>query len=550
MVLIGLIPLLGGYMAKVFRGEVTCFHRVFFPLECITYKIAGVNPREEMGWKKYTKTLLVFNLFGLIFLFVIQLLQHILPLNPERLPAVPWPLAFNTAMSFVTNTDLQAYAGETTMSYLTQMSGLTVQNFLSAATGNVTLLALIRGISRKSSETIGNFWVDLVRTVVYLLLPLAVILAFALISQGAIQSLAPYVKVMTLEKEMQTIPMGPVASQVAIKQLGTNGGGYFGANSAHPFENPNSVSNFLETLAIVLIPASLVFTYGLMIGDPKEGWMLLLAMGLLLAGGSAIAFYSEHVSNPLFDAQPLMEGKETRFGVSHTVLWSTLTTATANGSVNGLQDSLSPLSGGVALFNIMLGELLFGGVGYGLCSMLMFVLLTIFLAGLMVGRTPEYMGKKIEKREMQWVCGAILLPVALILIGGGVASVFPPAVAQISNKGPHGLSEIVYAFASAARNNGSAFSGLNMNTPFFNKALTLCMLLGHLSIVVPSLAIAGCLAKKKVLPKTSGSFSTNNWLFVFLLLGVILIVGALTFFPALSLGPIVEHLVMVKGQAF
>ncbi len=548
--LLGLIPLLGSYMVKVFRGEVTFLHRLLFPLENMTYKIAGVNPREEMGWKKYTKTLLIFNLLGWAFLFLIQRFQHLLPLNPEGLPAVPWHLAINTAMSFTTNTDLQAYSGEVTMSYLTQMSGLTVQNFLSAATGNATLIALIRGISRKSSETIGNFWADLVRTVVYLLLPLAVVLGFALISQGAIQSFAPYLKAMTLENEVQTIPMGPVASQVAIKQLGTNGGGFFGTNSAHPFENPNAVSNFLESLAIILIPASLTFMYGTMIGERRHGWLLLLAMAILWGAGSAVAFYSEQMVNPLFQAQPLMEGKEVRFGVCQTVLWSTLTTATSNGSVNGMLDSLSPLAGGIALFNILIGELLFGGVGVGLCTMLMFVLLTIFIAGLMVGRTPEYMGKKIEKREMQWVCVALLLPAALILIGSGLASIFPPALSSIGNKGPHGLSEILYAFASAAGNNGSAFAGLEIGSPFFNKALTLCMCLGRLSIVVPSLAIAGSLVQKKTLRETKGFFSTSSYLFLFLLLGVILIVGALTFFPALCLGPLVEQLVMMKGQAF
>lgn len=548
--LIGLIPVLGGYIEKVFQGQATLAHRLLGPLENLTYRIAGVNPREEMGWKKYAKYLLVFNLLGLILLFLIQLLQHTLPLNPEGFPAVPWPLALNTAMSFVTNGDWQAYSGETSLSYFTQMCGLTVQNFLSAATGIAVLLALTRGIARKSAETIGNVWVDLVRSVVYLLLPLAAILSLALASQGVIQTFSPYIHATTLENEAQTIPLGPVASLVSIKQLGTNGGGFFGANSAHPFENPNSLTNFLEALAIILIPASLTYVYGTMTGERKHGWLILLTMGLLWGAGTGAALYSESLSNPLFDAQPLMEGKEVRIGVTQTILWSTLTTATADGSVNGMLDSLSPLAGGIALFNIMMGELLFGGVGIGLCSMLMFVLLTVFLAGLMVGRTPEYMGKKIGKREMQWVSVAILTPSSIILIGSAIACIYPPALAQLGNQGPHGLSEIIYAFASAARNNGSAFAGLNADIPFFNKALTLCMFLGRLSSIVPSLAIAGLLAQKKSIVQSEGVFSTRTYLFLFLLLGVIVIVGALTFFPALCLGPLVEQTIMLKGRAF
>jgi potassium-transporting ATPase potassium-binding subunit len=537
-------------MAKIFRGERVWLTPILSPLEKFTYRMAGVNSRDEMGWKRYAKNLCLFNLLGLLFLLLIQLGQHLLPLNPQNWPAVPWPTALNTAMSFVTNTNWQAYSGETSLSYLTQMCGLTVQNFLSAATGNATLLALIRGLVRETADTIGNFWVDLVRTIVYLLLPLALIFAVVLVSLGVLQSYAPYVEVETLEGAIQTLPQGPVASQVAIKQLGTNGGGFFGVNSAHPFENPNWLSNFLESLAIILIPASLIYTYGIMAANRRHGWLLLLVVGLLWGGGYVCALYTEQIPNPLVESLPLMEGKEVRFGVGQTVLWSTLTTATANGSVNGMLDSLSPLAGGVSLFNLLLGELIFGGIGVGLCSLLMFVLLTVFIAGLMVGRTPEYMGKKLEKKEMQWVVVAILLPAALILIGASLSSVFALARAQIGNKGPHGLTEILYAFASCVQNNGSAFAGLNVTTDYFNKVLTVCMGLGRLSIVIPSLAIAGSLVQKKSVIKTEGVFSTETFLFLILLLGSILIVGALTFFPALCLGPIVEQQILLRGGEF
>jgi potassium-transporting ATPase potassium-binding subunit len=548
--LLGLIPLLGGYMSKIFQGEKTLVHRFLYPLEKMTYRIAGINPQEEMTWKKYAKKMLTFNLIGFLALFLIQMGQSYLPLNPEGMGGVPWPSALNTAISFTTNTDWQAYPGETTLSYGTQMWGLTVQNFLSAATGNAVLLALIRGIGRQSGETVGNFWEDLVRTVVYVLLPLAVILSLVLVSQGVIQTFTHSVKAFTLESEWQTIPLGPVASQVAIKQIGTNGGGFFGVNSAHPFENPNGVTNFLESLSIVLLPACLTFMYGRMLKDKRLGWSLLLAMGLLWVGSLVVGVLSEQVINPLFEIQPLLEGKELRFGVFQTLNWSTLTTATANGSVNGMLDSLSPLAGGIALFNMMLGELVFGGVGVGLCSMLMFVLLTVFLAGLMVGRTPEYLGKKIEKQEIRWVSLAILFPAAIILVGSAVASAYPQIVQLLGNRGPHGFSEILYAFTSCTGNNGSAFAGLNAESHFFIFGLSFCMLLGRLAILIPSLAIAGNLVKKKGLRQAEEVLSTSSLLFIFLLIGVILVVGALTFFPALCLGPIVEQMVMLKGQAF
>lgn len=537
-------------MSKVFQGERTFLHFLLEPLEKLSYWVGGIDIHVEMGWKTYVKALLLFNLFGFLALFLIQMTQNILPLNPQHFGAVSWPLSFNTAMSFATNTNWQSYAGETSLSYFTQMCGLTVQNFLSAATGNAALLALIRGITRKTTATIGNFWVDLTRTIIYLLLPLALIFALVLVSQGVIQTLSPYVEVETLEGGAQTIPRGPVATQVAIKQLGTNGGGFFNANSAHPFENPNALTNFLEVVAILLIPAALTYTYGSMVGSKRHGWILFSAMLLIWAGDLSLSLYSEHLHNPVLNASPLLEGKETRFGVMHTLLWSVSTTATANGSVNAMLSSLSPLSGGIALFNIMLGELAFGGVGVGLCSMIMFVLLTIFLAGLMVGRTPEYMGKKIEKREMQWVSLAILTPIALILIGSGFSIIFPEALSSLGNKGPHGLSEILYAFSSAAGNNGSAFAGLNANTAFYNVSLGFVMLIGRLSILIPSLAIAGGLAQKRTSPFSLGVFSTNTILFLILLMGVIIIVGALTFFPALSLGPIVEQILMLKGESF
>lgn len=548
--LLVLTPLLGCYLANVLTGKVPRGFKIFAWLENLCYRLCGVDPLQEMSWVDYAKALFFFNIFGFLTLFIQQLIQDSLPLNPQNFAAVPWPLAFNTAMSFTTNTNWQAYSGETTLSYLTQMVGLTSHNFLSAATGMSTLVALSRGIVRKTTETIGNFWVDLVRTVVYVLLPLAFIMAIFLVSQGVIQTLSPYVQVTTLEKGKQLIPLGPVASQIAIKQLGTNGGGFFAANSAHPFENPTALSNFLETLAILLIPAASVYAYGVWIGSKQHAWLLFFVMFFLWIGGLLITLASENIYNPVIDAYPILEGQETRFRTTNSLLWTVSTTATSNGSVNAMISSLSPLSGGVAMFNLMLGELIFGGIGVGLCGMLMFVLLTVFLSGLMVGRTPEYLGKKIEKKEMQWVMLAVLMPGALILIGSGISCVLPEAISSLGNQGPHGLSEILYAFSSAAANNGSAFAGLNANTTYYHLVLGAVMGIARVSILLPSLAIAGLLAKKKRVPPSSGTFSTESVLFFFLLLNVILIIGALTFLPALSLGPIVEHLLMLKGQAF
>jgi K+-transporting ATPase ATPase A chain len=547
---VGLTPILGTYMENIFTGKRTFMHPILGWLEKLSYRVGGIHEKEEMGWTTYAKSILLFSLLGFMALFGLHLAQGFLPLNPQHFPSTSWDLAFNTTSSFVTNTNWQSYSGETTLSYLTQMLGLTVQNFLSAATGMVVLLALIRGIIRKNTEMIGNFWVDLVRSIVYLFLPLSIILAVLLVGEGVVQTFSPYVEVTTLEKGTQTIPLGPVASQIAIKQLGTNGGGFFNANSAHPFENPTGFTNLLEILAIVLIPAATVYMYGLMIESKTHGWLLFLTMFAFWAGGITLSLYSEHLNNPVLEAYPVLEGKETRFGITNSLLWSVTTTSTANGSVNVMLDSLSPLAGGVSMFNIMVGELIFGGIGVGLCSMIMFVLLTVFLCGLMVGRTPEYLGKKIERREMQWVVLAILMPVSLVLIGAGISCILPIALSSLGNQGPHGLSEILYAFVSAAGNNGSAFAGLNANTPYYNMVLGTIMLIARTAIITASLAIAGLLARKKITPFSLGTFSTNSLLFFSLLIGVIVIEGALTFFPALSLGPFVEHLLMLKGKAF
>lgn len=544
------VPLLGRYMANIFTDEPSRRIPLLNYLETLTYQVCHIDPQDEMTWKQYAKTVVLFNAFSFLFLFLLLLMQGWLPLNPQGFSGVEPSLAFNTAISFVTNTNWQAYGGENTMSYMTQMMGLTVQNFVSAATGNSVLLALIRGIQRKSGQTIGNFWVDLTRTVVYLFLPFCILFAVVLVSQGVIQNLNPYVTASTLSGESQTIPMGPVASQIAIKQLGTNGGGYFNANSAHPFEAPTILSNFLETFAILIIPAAATYMYSILIGSKRQGWVLFAVMFAIWLGGLGIALASEHLNNPVLGANPVWEGKETRFGSARSIVWAVSTTATSNGSVNSMHSSLSPLAGGVAMFNMMIGEVIFGGVGVGMCGMIMFALLTVFLAGLMVGRTPEYLGKKIEKTEMQWVMVAILAPCALILLGAGAACLIPAALESLSNNGPHGLSEILYAFASASGNNGSAFAGLNANTYFYNIVLGVVMLLARLAILIPSLALAGSLVQKHTVAISLGTFRTDGILFGILLFSVIIIVGALTFFPTLCLGPIVEQILMLKGIAF
>jgi K+-transporting ATPase ATPase A chain len=548
--LIGLIPLLGNYMAKVYKDEK---HGMLFLAgrpERWIYKITGVNPAEGMNWKTYTWSLLLFNLMGFLVVFLLQLFQSSLPLNPQKLPDTSWHLAFNTAVSFMTNTNWQSYSGETTLSYFVQLVGLTVQNFVSAATGMAVLIALIRGITEKTTDNLGNFWVDGTRTVLYILLPLSVIVAILLVGQGVVQNFTPYIKAHTLQGNEQLIPMGPAASQIAIKQLGTNGGGFFNANSAHPFENPTPFTNFIEMLAILLIPASLTFTYGKLTGSVRHGWTLFNAMMVLLVAGLVLSLISEYAYNPVIGHYLPMEGKETRLGVSNSVLWSVVTTAASSGSVNAMHDSLSPLSGMVAMINMMLGEVIFGGVGAGLYGMIIFVILTVFIAGLMVGRTPEYLGKKIEAFEMKMIMVAVLAPSVVILLFSALACTTGSGLAGLNNAGPHGLSEILYAFSSAAGNNGSAFAGLNANTPFYNILIGIGMLIGRFGIIIPVLAIAGSLGRKKITPPSAGTFRTDNSLFLMLLIGVIIIVGGLTFFPAISLGPGVEQLLMHSGITF
>jgi len=549
-ILIGLTPILGNYMYKVFVGEKHLMLPVFGWLEKLTYKFSGIDSEEETNWKSYTFSLLMFNMVGFVFVFLLQLFQAQLPLNPANLPNVSWHSAFNTAVSFMTNTNWQGYAGETTLSYFVQMIGLTVQNFVSAATGIAVILAVLRGLSRKTTDKLGSFWTDLTRSTLYVLLPLSILFSVVLVGQGVVQNYKTYDTVQTLQGATQVIPQGPAASQIAIKQLGTNGGGFFNANSAHPFENPTPFSNFLEMLALLLIPAALTFTYGKMVGSTRQGWTIFTAMLILLVIGLSISLYAEYSTNPIFGNLHLMEGKETRFGITNSVLWSTSTTAVSNGSVNAMHDSLSPLAGMVAMINIMLGEIIFGGVGSGLYGMVIFIIITVFIAGLMVGRTPEYLGKKIQKFEVQMAILAVLAPNVVILLFAAWASVTAPGLSSLNNAGPHGLSEILYAYASAAGNNGSAFAGLNANTVFYNITIAIGMLIGRFGIIIPVMAIAGSMAQKKITPSSAGTFHTDNWLFIGLLIAVILIVGGLTHFPALALGPIAEHLLMNNGITF
>jgi potassium-transporting ATPase potassium-binding subunit len=550
LILVIFTPVLGKYMYNVFSNKKNILTPIFGKFEQLIYKFLKIDSEEKMNWKKYLYSVLIFNFAGLIFVLILQLIQQWLPLNPESLPNVPFHLALNTAISFITNTNWQAYGGETVLGYSVQMLGLTVQNFLSAATGIAVLLALSRGIINKLSDKLGNFWIDTVKATLYVLLPLSVILAVLLVSQGVIQSFSPYEKINTLEGYEQTIPSGPAASQIAIKQLGTNGGGFFNANSTHPFENPTPFSNFLEMLSLLLIPASLTYTYGLMTGSKKEGWILFSVMLILFITGLAGSLLSEYSFNPVLNTATNLEGKELRFGISNSVIWSTATTCASNGSVNAMHSSLSPLAGMIAMLDIMLGEIIFGGVGSGLYGMLIFVFLTVFIAGLMVGRTPEYLGKKIEALDVKMSIIAVLIPSALILIYTAIASVIEPGLSSLANSGPHGFSEILYAFSSASGNNGSAFAGLNANTIFYNLTTGFTMLLGRFGVIIPVMVIAGNLGKKNRTPVSAGTFTTDNYIFAILLIGVILIVGALTFFPAMSLGPIVEHLLMKNGITF
>jgi potassium-transporting ATPase potassium-binding subunit len=581
-----LIKPLGWYMARVYSNQPCGLDLICGPIERLIYRLGGVNSHEEMNWKKYLSTMLVFNLLGLLSVYFIQRLQFYLPLNQQNFPAVNPDCAFNTAVSFASNTNWQSYGGESTMSYFTQMTALTVQNFVSAATGMSLLVAVIRGLANRTGTSLGNFWVDTVRGTIYILLPLSLILAVVLSSQGVIQNFKSYETARLLQPinydetikdadgqpikddkgnpkteakiaTEQVIPMGPVASQIAIKQLGSNGGGFFNANSAHPYENPNPLTNFLELLAILLIPAAFCYTYGMMVSDKRQGWAILLAMFIIFMPFLSLTLVSEQQGNPALTQMGVennpqygiypggnMEGKETRFGIINSALWATATTATSNGSVNSMHDSFTPLGGLVPLWMMHLGEVIFGGVGSGLYGMIVLIIITVFVAGLMVGRTPEYLGKKIEAYEMKMASLAVLIMPLTVLLFTGFASVTQIGLSSMANPGAHGFSEILYAFSSMGNNNGSAFAGLNANTPFYNVLGGIAMLIARYWIAIPTLSIAGSLVRKKVIPSGPGTLATHTLLFIILLVGVTIILGALSFLPVLSLGPIVEHLIL------
>lgn len=586
VVMLALAKPLGWYMARVYEGKPFGLDRLLGPVERALYRLCGVRPADEMDWKRYGVAMLLFNAAGLVFLYGLQRLQGLLPLNQANLGGVAPDLAFNTAVSFVTNTNWQAYGGETTLSYLTQMLGLTVQNFVSAATGMAILVALIRGLTRRCSTTLGNFWNDLVRSTLYILLPLALLLSLLLVSQGVVQTFNSYQAVTLLQpaghdKPMtdangrpvldeqgkpktepdtaieQILAVGPAASQIAIKELGTNGGGFFNVNSAHPFENATPFSNFLEVLAIVLIPAALCYTFGVMVGDTRQGWVILAAMTILLLGFVPLGLWAEQSGNPLLIGvnQQVeagltggnMEGKELRFGITQSVLWSAVTTAASNGSVNSMHDSYTPLGGLVPLFLMQFGEVVFGGAGSGLYGMIVFAIIAVFVAGLMVGRTPEYLGKKIEPYEMKMAALLILIMPIIVLGFTALAISTETGRSSILNPGPHGFSEVLYAYTSQGNNNGSAFAGLNVNTPFYNLTGGIAMLISRFWLAIPTLALAGALARKTLVPAGPGTLPTHTPLFVILLIGVVVMVGALTFLPALALGPVVEEL-MMRGQ--
>ncbi|MEF0941063.1 potassium-transporting ATPase subunit KdpA [Rhizobium sp. BR 362] len=553
-ILLLLVKPLGGYMTRVFTGERTILSYVLGPLERGLYRIAGTDEREEQHWTTYSISMLLFSLAGFFVLYVLQRLQASLPYNPAGMASIGPELSFNNATSFVTNTNWQNYGGESSMSYLVQMAGFTVQNFVSAATGIAIAIALIRAFSRASGKAIGNFWVDLTRATLYVLLPACIVMTLVFVYLGVPQTLGPYVNATTLEGAQQAIAVGPVASQLAIKMLGTNGGGFFNANSAHPFENPDAISNLIQMLAIFAIGAALTNVFGRMVGNQRQGWAILGAMGVLFIAGVIVTYWAEAAGNPLVHALGVqggnMEGKEVRFGITLSSLFAVITTAASCGAVNAMHGSFTAIGGMIPLINLQLGEVIVGGVGAGFYGILMFVIIAIFVAGLMVGRTPEYLGKKIEAKEVKMAMLAVLCLPAGMLIFTAIASVLPAAVASIGNPGPHGFSEILYAYSSAAANNGSAFGGLSGNTPWYNITLGIVMLIGRFLVIVPALAIAGSLIAKKTVPASAGTFPTDGPLFVGLLVGTILIVGGLTFFPALALGPIVEHLAMITGQAF
>lgn len=565
VVLLLLAKPLGSFMAKVYQRERTFLDPVLSPVERFLYRVSGVKPEEEMSWKTYAVAAVVFNMLGLLAVYTLQRLQVILPLNPQGLGAVTPDSSWNTAVSFASNTNWQGYGGEVTMSYLSQMLGLAVQNFVSAAMGMAVLIAFIRGLARHTAKTIGNFWVDLTRTTLYILLPLSLVLALVLVSQGVVQTFSPYQTVTLLQPTVdangnavteQVLAVGPAASQIAIKQLGTNGGGFFNVNSSHPFENATPLSNFLEMLSILIIPAALCYTFGKMVGDTRQGWALLAAMTIIFVVLLGVAVWSEQGGNPALATMDIdqtqtdinpggnMEGKEVRFGIANSALWATATTAASNGSVNSMHDSFMPLGGLVPMWLMQLGEIVYGGVGSGLYGMLAFVIIAVFVSGLMVGRTPEYLGKKIEAYEMKMASIMILIPVVVVLTGTAAALMNEAGRATIYNPSAHGFSEVLYAFSSAGNNNGSAFAGLGANTPFYNTALGIAMLFARYWLAIPALAIAGSLAGKKKVPASSGTLPTHTPLFIAWLIGVIVIVGALSFLPALALGPIVEHLML------
>ncbi|MBR0776460.1 potassium-transporting ATPase subunit KdpA [Bradyrhizobium diazoefficiens] len=554
VIIVALAKPLGWYMTRVFGGERTFMSPVLRPIEAGVYWISGVDERREQHWLTYTVAMLLFHIGGFLIIYGVMRLQAVLPLNPAGQSAVAEDLSFNTAISFITNTNWQNYGGESTISYLVQMLGLTHQNFLSAATGIALAVALIRGFSRASMRTIGNFWVDVTRTTLYVLLPVCVVYTLFLVWQGIPQTLGDYVETTTLEGAKQTIAVGPVASQVAIKMLGTNGGGFFNANAAHPFENPTALSNFVQMMSIFAIGAALTNVFGRMVGNQRQGWAILAVMGVLFVAGVAVTYWAEANGTATMHALGLtggnMEGKEVRFGIVASSLFAVITTAASCGAVNAMHDSFTALGGMIPLINIQLGEIIVGGVGAGLYGMLLFVVLAIFVAGLMVGRTPEYVGKKIEAREVKMAMLAILVLPLMYLGWTAVGVVYPPAVASMANAGPHGFTEVLYAFTSATGNNGSAFAGLTGNTLFYNLTLASAMFVGRFFMIVPAMAIAGSLAAKKSVPPSAGTFPTTGGLFVGLVVGVVLIIGGLTFFPALALGPIVEHLAMNAGNVF
>jgi K+-transporting ATPase ATPase A chain len=553
-IVLALTKPLGTYMARVFNRERTFLDAVLGPIERLIYRVSGVKPDVEQHWTTYTVAMLLFNLTGLLVLYAMQRLQHLLPLNPQALGPISEDSSFNTAVSFTSNTNWQSYTPESTMSYFTQMAGLTFHNFVSAATGIALAMALVRGFARHEKKTVGNFWVDLTRSTLWILLPICVLVAPILVWQGVPQNLNPYTAAKTVEGADQTIAQGPVASQEVIKQLGTNGGGFFNANSAHPYENPTPFTDLLEMVLIFAISAGLTYTFGLMVKDTRQGWALFAVMAVLFFLGVSVAYWSEAAGNPAFARMGVdptggnMEGKEVRFGVANSALWATVTTDTSCGAVNGMHDSFTPLGGMIPMINMQLGEVVYGGVGSGLYGMLVFAVLSVFIAGLMVGRTPEYLGKKIEAKEVTMAVLAVLVLEFSILGFTALACVTAGGLAGPLNKGPHGFSEILYAYSEGTGNNGSAFAGLSANTIFYNLTIGLAMLFGRFLMIVPTLAIAGSLVKKKLLPASSGTFPTTGPLFVALVVGVILIVGGLTFFPALALGPIVDHLYMMAGK--